>query len=171
MNYFGTWYVTNHPTDKDLWILHNPVTGEIWGVRLDEGQQVVPCDKFVFDMASTKLVRAIWPQHWARRASTHHDWGHHVHKTPEDELMIEMKEWFDSLGWNEDCRRAYIRWLKSRTQADWDRDFYILAQMDGVWKPLAWFGWKTLKLVGFIAWNRERTGNTQIYREQKEVTP
>lgn len=169
MNFFGEWSVHDYPDNKELWILHNPVSPWLWGVSLDDGQQVVPCDQFVFDMSSTRYIRVLWPQHWGRKASTHHDWGHHVHKTPVEELLIELKPWFDYMERTIQQRMDYIAWLKSRSQKDWDDDFYQLCELEKINKVLRWFGYRTLRLLGWIAWDSPRTGKTKAFRENNHA--
>lgn len=169
MKFFGDWAVHDCPNDKDLWLLDNPVGPDVWGVLTDDGREVVPCDHFVFDLASTKKVRLLWPQHWGRKAATYHDWGYRAHRVSFEELMIELKPWFEYKRWSTQQRVDYINWLRNRSRSEWDRDFYVLTGYEGICPLLRRAGYVVVSLLGGLHWNRDCGNRTRIYRETKSM--
>lgn len=165
MNFFGEWGVHDYPGDKDLWLLDNEPGIDMWGVVDDSGFVVVPCDNFVFDLASTKYVRGVWPQHWGRLAATFHDWGYHVSRTSEAELLEELSGWFDYMAWSRERSTAYIKALKTLPCVYWDRGFYVLTGLEGVPKCLRMIGYRVIRITGFFVWGRESANRTKYYRD------
>lgn len=170
MNFFGIWKVRDFPAElgnpkaKNLWILDNPVGPDMFGYWTDSGMPVIVPDRFVFDMSSSGMARGMWPNHWGRKSATGHDFGYGAHKKTAEELMTELKAWFDFMAWPMDQRIHYVNWLRMRGRLAWDLDFYRGTAFEGINPALRWIAFKLLCAFGWLAWNTPSGNRTRQYR-------
>jgi hypothetical protein len=170
VKFFGKMYLTPVEGTKDLWQLFNPIGPNLFGVQLDDGHQVVPCDNFITDLSSDPFfLWAIYPPTYGRKGAVHHDWGYEAHKQTVEELLSQMECWFDSVGWAMGDRVEYVNWLRARTREEWDHDYYILTEYDSLGPWRRWTAWKLLRLFGGWAWDAPKAVFTQRFRETGKI--
>jgi hypothetical protein len=170
MRFFGQYTTHDVEGSNRLKRLHNPVGPELWGAELDDGHILAPCDNFISDLSSSpRIFWAIYPPFYGEKAAFIHDWIRHVHVVTREELMIELKEWFDAMAWTDKQREEYVDWLKSITFKQWNELYYQLSILCGVRPTLARFTWAVLSVFAIVPWNSKPTYRTKIYREKKEV--